>query len=104
MFLLKLEVIFFFLSFFYILYYFIERFYISYKQVKNVVSSQGSQKVKKTWKKVNLEKKQIAIKKHKLSESQKEKLSEIIKKVKVHTTKWYLDSAKKLYCRVISNR
>lgn len=111
LFFVKFEIFIFFVCFFYIIYYIWERIYFTYFKIKEIVIPKKVElpKIKNIWvenigDELNLSKKDlkkwwfkdtIVLKnKNKLSEEDKQRIAEIIKKVKNHITKWYYDSAR----------
>jgi len=108
LFFLKFEIIIFFLSSFYFVYYIFERIFLSYFNIKKIVSPirketvktrkniKQNEKSKENVLKVelNLEKSQKNNKKNKISDKEKLKIKEIIKKVKIHSSKWYFETAR----------
>ena len=95
---IKLEVITMFISLWYILYFVIEKLYNLYFKVKNIVQPEVKEVNKRRWKKMkfsnswnNVDKTQV-----KLTQAEKDKLSDIIKRAKINASKWYFDSCKHL--------
>jgi len=95
---LKLEVITMFISLWYILYFAFEKSYNVYFKVKNIVTPNVTDwkkrrghkmKFSNSWK--NIDKTAI-----KLTQVEKDKLSDIIKRAKTNSSKWYFDSCKHL--------
>lgn len=95
---LKLEVITMFISLWYILYYLLEKLYVVYFKVKNIVTPDVKETKNRRGKKMKISSSDNSIKKSdiKLSQSEKDKLSDIIKRAKVNAAKWYFDSCKHL--------
>lgn len=100
--LLKIEIIITIISFFYMVYYYFERMYFKnlkprlQKLLKNELIVEEIKKenivpeIKDNfYKKINLTK-------YKASKEDKEKLEDIIKRVKINSSKWYLDTSKSL--------
>ena len=100
MLLIKIEILFFFLSFFYIIYYFVDKLLLSYSNMKKIVAPSKQEVEKKVREKIKLDNKDKVdledYKKQKLSEKQKEELNEILKRVKMNAERGYFDSAKHL--------
>jgi len=97
---IKLEIITFFLSLSYIIYYILDKVYITYSNLKKVIKPDRKnleEKAKKI-KELNKNKKQEIKKKvqKKLSPEQAKKIKEIIKRVQINSAKWYYDTAKSL--------
>lgn len=105
---LKFEVIIFFITFAYTIYYIFHRIYTVYFDVKKIVSPTkwyDKEKVSKIL--INREKLQDHYKKDnsskiKLSDSNKQKIIEIIKKIKINSAKWYFDASKNLIVEWLS--
>lgn len=95
---LKLEVITMFISLWYILYFVFEKSYKVYFKVKNIVTPDVKETKKRRWKKMKVTSAWKNIKKVdvKLTQAEKDKLSDIIKRAKVNASKWYFDSCKHL--------
>jgi len=94
---IKSEIIIFLLSLIYIFYYIWSKVFNIYFKVKNIVKPEVLTKRKTALNKVNISNKWIR-KKIKsntvISQSNKQKVTEIIWKVKTNSTKWYFDTAK----------
>lgn len=95
---LKFEVLIMFISLWYILFYVFEKSYNTYTKVKSIVKPDIKEKTKRRWKKMKVSTtakstKQSAVK---LSQVEKEKLADIIKRAKSNASKWYFDSCKHL--------
>lgn len=96
---IKLEIIIFFLSFGYILYYLFHKVYRAYFKVKKVIHKEEISQVKTALNKVDLNTKEKNYKNSenkKLTHQDKEQISELLKRVKLNSTKWYFDTAKSL--------
>lgn len=105
--LFKLEILIFFLSFWYILYYTWIKVYNAYFKVKKVVTKDKTiSEVKKESTKVSINKwnKSDFIKETKkhLTEEEKNKISDIIKRVNLNSIKWYFDISKSLIIEGLS--
>ena len=97
---LKFEIIIMFISFWYIIYYVFDRMTSVYSKVKKIITP-SKKIVKKEFKKINIASKEANYKKdhsiiHNLSHENKDKLIEILKRVKLNRTKWYFDVARTL--------
>lgn len=99
-FFIKFEIFVFLASFLYIIYYLFDKFYRVCGKVKAMVSPAPKEKLKKgKAHRVKLDNDSPTQSKHQktqLSSDQRDKLNEILKRVKVNVTKWYFDSAKHL--------
>lgn len=105
LFLLRLELLLFISSFSFCIYYVGDFFWNLYYKIKKIVVSPVSKKTKKTahvisiskdWPKKTTKEWTSEFWEKILSEEDKLKISEIIKRIKVNTEKWYFDSAKVL--------
>lgn len=98
LFLLKLEILIFFLSFFYLLYYMSWKIYKTYFKVKNVIIKEEISNVKTALNIVDLNTKEKNYKKDKnnkqLTDEEINQLTELLKRVKNNASKWYFDTAK----------
>lgn len=101
--LLRIDLLLFISSLSYSIYYSFTYFYSIFIRVKNIVSSPKDTKkekkvqvinINKDNSKVNLQKKAPDTKE--LSEEEKMKITEILKRIRINIEKWYLDSAKVL--------
>lgn len=107
---LKIEIFIFFTSFLYIIYYFLEKIYGTYFRTKNISKISKKWNDKLTLNKVNINKNEVKTTKSsskqsskaKLSDNDKQKLVDIIKRVKINSSKWYFDSAKNLIVEWLS--
>lgn len=104
---LKIEILIFFLSLFYIIYFIFSKFVKAYFKVKKVIKKEEISQVKTALNKVDLNLKEKNYKKTSeekvvLSREEKEQISEIIKRVKINSTKWYFDAAKTLIIEGLS--
>lgn len=106
LFLLKLEVVIFFLSLFYVLYYMSWKLYKTYFRVKNVIVKEEISNVKTALNKVDLNTKEKNYKKEKntkqLTDEEINQLTELLKRVKNNSSKWYFDTAKWLIIEWLS--
>ncbi len=108
-FFLKIEIIIFFLSLWYIWYYLYEKIYLIFRSIKNLISPSNKNLKEKIEQIKNKEEKKKNLKKD--DESKKKsndeeknttnledskKIQEIIKRAKVNKTKWYYNSSKSL--------
>ena len=107
-FFLKIEILFFFISLFYILYYFwIKLFSFSFK-IKKVLKTENINANKTALNKINIVNKSEKVetnatnKQNKLSDSDKQKIADIVKRVKLNSTKWYFDTSKNLIVEWLS--
>lgn len=100
MLLIKLEILFFVLSFIYIIYYFVDKIFVAYRKVKETVSPSKQNLERKVSSKISLEKPQKVdfeeYKKQKLSEEEKQKLADILKRVRLNSERGYFDTSKSL--------
>lgn len=96
--LLKIEIIVFFLSFFYVVYYSFLKINKYYFSVKKNIKKEEISNVKTALNKVDLNIKENNIKQENihLSNSEKLQISEILKRVKLNFSKWYYKTAKSL--------
>lgn len=104
---IKLEIIIFFLSFGYILYYLFHKVYRAYFKVKKVIHKEEISQVKTALNKVDLNTKEKNYKKitdsqKNLTRQEKDQITEILKRVKLNSTKWYFDAAKTLIIEGLS--
>lgn len=100
--LLKIEIIIFVLSFWYFVYYIVDKFIYMYFNIKRIVKpdkkllQEKADKISELLK--NREEK--IIEKHelkqKLNEKESKKIAEILKRVDINFSKWYIDTAKSL--------
>jgi len=95
---IKIEVIIMLISLWYILFFLSEKAYAMYFSVKTIVSPKKEIKITKRGKRMNLswnnKSTKVIIKQ--LTQAEKEKLADIVKRAKVNASKWYFDSAKHL--------
>jgi tetratricopeptide (TPR) repeat protein len=124
LFFIKAEIIIFIVSFFYICYYFWERLFTIYLKFKQIVSPRKKEKkisIHKRGRKIDIWKSDVSPKeknlndscnqkkslkdkdlldditsKQKLNDAEKQKIIEILKKVKVNSLKWYFDTSRGL--------
>lgn len=116
-FFLKIEIIVFFISLIYIIYYLIIKLWPKkllkfrikfFKKVKFSKQPNNNLETKNPVNKISLNSKKNELEtntnnwKNKLSEKDKTKINEIIKKVKNHSSKWYFDTAKNLIVEWLS--
>lgn len=101
--LLRIELLLFISSLSYSIYYWFTYFYSIFNKVKNIVSTPKDTKKEKKVQVININKetsKASLQKKDKdakeLSEEEKMKITEILKRIRINIEKWYLDSAKVL--------
>ncbi len=103
---LKIEIVILFLSFLYILYYLWEKAYKTFFNVKKKIKKEKISTVKSALNKVDLNTKEQNYKKtandKKLSDAEKTKISEIVRRVKTNSLKWYFDTAKWLIIEWLS--
>ena len=103
---LKIEIIILLLSFFYVLCYLWEKLYKAFFKVKKVIKKDEISTVKTALNKVDLNTKEKSYKKDasekKLSDIEKTKLVEIVRRVKTNSLKWYFDTAKWLIIEGLS--
>jgi len=102
---IKIEIIVFLLSLMYILYYIWYYIYNIYFKVKNIVKPSTIKNRKTALNKVSLKAKTKWNKNkevYNIKESDLIKLNDIIKKVKINTTKWYFDTSKNLIVEWLS--
>ncbi len=101
--LLRIELLIFISSLSYSIYFWFSYFYSVFKKVKNIVSTPKDSKkekkvqvvsINKESSKATLQKKESEAKS--LTEEEKIKISEILKRIRINIEKWYLDSAKVL--------
>lgn len=98
--LLKIEIVIFLLSFWFFVYYIVDKFISMYFSIKRIIipdkkllkekADKISEMIKNRDEKVE-EKQEI---KHKLNEKDNKKIAEILKRVDINYTKWYIDTAK----------
>ena len=106
-FFLKFEVVIFFLSLGYIIYYSSLKFNKAYSKVKKVIKKDDISSVKTALNKVDLNRKEKNYKqslkeKKVLSHEDREHIAELLKRVKINSTKWYYDTAKTLIVEGLS--
>lgn len=106
LFLLKLEIIIFFMSLFYVIYYMSWKIYETYFKVKSVIIKEEISNVKTALNKVDLTTKEKNYKKEKntkqLTDEEINQLTEILKRVKNNSSKGYFDIAKWLIIEWLS--
>jgi len=106
LFLLKIEILIFLLSLFYVLYYISWKLYKTYFKVKNVIVKEEISNVKTALNKVDLNTKEKNYKKEKntkqLTDEEINQLTELLKRVKNNSSKWYFDTAKWLIIEWLS--
>ncbi len=98
--LIKLEIILFFLSVFYIIYYWFDRYLTIVTYIRKLIKPKNSREFKAI-KKINISEKTIKQAKtveteKKLTQKEKDRIHEIVKKVKWYIIKWYIDDAKNM--------
>jgi len=114
-FFLRVEILVFFLSLFYIVYYLYEEIVVVFKNIKNVISPSNIglrdkiNKIKKVEEdkvkngsKVIKSKKSNSSTNSRITSKESKKISEIIKKVKLNKTKWCFGAAKALIIEWLS--
>lgn len=98
LFFLKLEIVVFILSFIYLIYYMSWKIYKAYFKVKNVIIKEEIATKKTALNKVDLNTKEKNYKKEKntkqLTDEEINQLTELLKRVKNNSSKWYFDTAK----------
>lgn len=104
---IKFEIIVFFLSFWYILYFWFQKLHKAYFKVKKVVKKEEISSIKTALNKVDLNTKEKNYKqslenKKMLSVEDREHISELIKRVRINSWKWYFDVAKSLIIEWLS--
>ena len=102
---IKIEIFIFTLSFLYILYYLWIKMYTVYFKVKEIVKPVKIENKKSALNKVSLgnNKSSKSWNKHiKISDKHKNKVLDIIKRVRVNSTKWYFDTARNLIVEWLS--
>lgn len=104
---IKLEIIIFFLSFWYILYFIWLKIHRTYFKVKKVIKKEEISQVKTALNKVDLNTKEKNYKKmvsdwNPLTREEKNQISEILKRAKINSTKWYFDTAKTIIIEWLS--
>lgn len=102
---IKVEILILILSFFYILYYLWAKFFVIYFKVKKVIKPEKIENRKSALNKVNLNINKNRSKKHsesKISEINKVKVLDIIKRAKINSSKWYYDFSKNLIVEWLS--
>lgn len=104
--LFRVEVLVFFSSLLYIFYYIFDYLYNVYFNIKNIIKPVKKEKTESNFVKLKIEWKEKNYKKNsnitKLSELDKEKIKEILKKVRWNILKWYVESAKNLVIEWLS--
>lgn len=100
----KIEIIIFFLSFLYVIYFFWEKLYNAYFHVKKIVEPKKSIPRKKKSKKLKIsqENNKQSIEAVKLSDQDKQKLIDIVKRVKINASKGYFDTARHIIVEWLS--
>lgn len=103
---IKFEIVILLLSFAYIVYYSFQKLCRAYFKVKNVVAPTEISTVKTALNKVDLNTKEKNYKapenKKVLTADDRHQIAELIKRVKVNSTKWYFDTAKSLIIEGLS--
>ena len=101
---IKIEIAIFLLSLIYIFYFIWSKIFTLYFKVKNIVKPETINKRKTALNKVNLRSKNIKkdILNVNLSEKNKQKVSDLLQKVKSNTTKWYFNTSKNLIVEWLS--
>lgn len=106
---IKIEIFVFILSLVYILYYIWVKIFNIYFKVKDIVKPVKTNKKKTALNKVNINKnepkansKKSIKTKEKISDNDKQKVIEIIKRVQINSSKWYFDIAKNLIVEWLS--
>lgn len=106
MFFIKLEIIILFLSFIYVLYYLWEEAYRAFFRVKKVIKKEKISTVKTALNKIDLKTKENNYKKEsnakQLNDEEINQLTDIIKRVRTNSLKWYFDTAKWLIIEWLS--
>lgn len=107
LFFIKLEIYTFLLSFWYLLYYSSTKFYVVYYKLKKIIKPEKIENTKSALNKVSLntDAREAVAKKTeevKLTQENKDKLVDIIKRVKINTSKWFYDFAKNLIVEWLS--
>ena len=97
---IKFEIIIFFLSFWYIAYFWFQKIHRAYFKVKKAIHKEDISATKTALNKVDLNTKEKNYKQNpenkKLTAEEKEHISELLKRVRINSTKWYFDTAKAL--------
>ena len=101
----KIEIIIFFLSFLYVIYFLWDKIYNAYFHVKKIVEPKKSKPRNKKSKKVKVS--QNKDKKGetpvvKISDQDKQKLIDIVKRAKINASKWYFDTARHIIVEWLS--
>jgi len=104
---IRIEILVFLISLLYIFYYIWSKIYSLYFSVKKIVKPEKIKKRKTALNKVNLKSKNLDNKLSKnndnhLNEKKKQRIYEIIKKVKLNSSKWYFDTSKNLIVEWLS--
>lgn len=107
LFFIKLEIYIFILSFLYLLYYSSTKFYVLYFKLKKIIRPEKIENTKSALNKVslNIDSRESIVNKSddtKLSQENKDKLTDIVKRVKINTSKWFYDFAKNLIVEWLS--
>lgn len=106
---IKLEIFIFIFSFLYILYYLWTKFFVIYFKLKKAINPEKIKNKKSALNKVSLNssKRETSLEekdksKWNVSEIDKNKVTEILKRVKINSSKWYFDTAKNLIVEWLS--
>lgn len=104
---IKIEILIFIFSFLYILYYLWAKFFVVYFKVKKVIKPEKIENKKSALNKVTLNsnKGKRVSKKHKepkITEANKLKVIDILKRVEINSAKWYFDFSKNLIVEWLS--
>ena len=103
---IKFVIIIFFLSFWYIAYFWFQKIHRAYFKVKKAIHKEDISATKTALNKVDLNTKEKNYKQNpenkKLTAEEKEHISELLKRVRINSTKWYFDTAKALIVEWLS--
>lgn len=107
LFFIKLEIYIFILSLLYLLYYSSTKFYVIYFKLKKIIKPEKIENKKSALNRVSLNTntRESVVKKNedvKISQENKDKLVDIVKRVKINSSKWYYDFAKNLIVEWLS--
>jgi hypothetical protein len=90
---IRIEIIIFFLSFFYFIYYILEKFVLTYINIKKIIKpdrkilEEKAKKIKKIADNNKINQKKKTIKNKKITAEQQKKIKEIIKRVQINSAK-----------------
>lgn len=107
-FFLRIEIVIFIISLWYVLYYLNEKILIIFKNIKNIISPDKKpiqnkiNKLKKIEEEKTKKQKEKVKKESKITAKDSKKISEILKRVKLNKSKWYYDTAKSLIIEWLS--